>query len=108
MQNSVLGVTDGALKTTRAIIFLRVVYKLEKADLLRVEVAAAAGAGNVAKSSVDCILILLQEDAELMVATIITPNAVALSLVSIRITTAVVGITATVSADGNYPRSRSL
>jgi hypothetical protein len=108
MQNSVLGVTDGALKTTRAIIFLRVVYKLEKADLLWVQVAAAAGAGNVAKSFADCTLTQLQDDVELMVVTIITPNAAALSLDSIRMNTAVVDIIATAIADGNYPRSCSL
>ena len=64
MLNSALGAGDGVLKMTRAIIFSRVVYKLEKADLLSVQGAGVAGAGNVARSFAGSTLILLQGGVE--------------------------------------------
>ena len=100
-QNSARGVLGGASKTTRVIIFLRVVYKLEKVDLLWAQVAAEAGAGNAGKNSAVSTLIRPRDGVGLMGEITIIRSVAALKRGSTRIITAAVGITATVSGGGN-------
>jgi len=75
MRSSVHGAIVGVSKTTRVIIFLRVVYN-QMESLLSERAVGARGVGNVAKSSAGSTLIRPQGVGPAMGGTFIPNNAV--------------------------------